>query len=248
MPVNQDNSHFERIEKKFRMTPEQYRELLPVLESRLEKDAYGETLIHTVFYDTPDLYLIRRSVERPPFKEKLRLRSYGTPTEESQVYVEIKRKLNGIGYKRRTSMTFADAKRLLRGEKTDTGQKQIGQEILEFVRRYRPMPAVCLTYRRYAMYGREDPDFRITIDRDLRYRTERPEATDGEDMLPVMPDPDSWILMEIKTLNAIPPWLNEAMSRLKIHQAPFSKIGTCYTLHLAGNLKTCEKRKDEESC
>ena len=245
MLIHQDNSHFERIEKKFRMTPEQYRQLLPVLESHMERDSYGETRVHNIFYDTPDLYLIRRSVERPLFKEKLRLRSYGIPTEESKVYVEIKRKLNGIGYKRRICVNFSDAKRLLKGESIDTGQPQIGKEILEFVRRYHPTPAVCLSYLRYAMYGREDPHFRITIDRDLRYRTERPEAPDEDDMIPVMPDNDSWILMEIKAMNAIPLWLTEEMSRLKIHQAPFSKIGTCYTLHLAGTQSRCEERKEE---
>lgn len=248
MTVSPDNARFERIEKKFRLTPAQYEQLLPVLEEHMARDAYGETRIFNIFYDTPDLYLIRRSVERPLFKEKLRLRSYGIPAEDSLVYVEIKRKLNGIGYKRRISVPFADAKRLLRGEKIATEQTQIEQEVAAFVKRYHPRPAVCLSYLRYAMYGREDPLFRITVDRDLRYRTARPEAPDENGMLPVMPDHDSWMLMEIKAMNAIPLWLTDAMSRLKIYQAPFSKIGTCYTLHLAGGQNNGENRKDDSLC
>lgn len=236
MAAGTDNNRFERIEKKFMMTRQQYETLLPVLNEHMARDAYGETLIWNVYCDTPDYALIRRSVERPRFKEKFRLRSYGVPDGTRPIYAEIKRKLNGIGYKRRISVPFEDALRLLRGEAICSDRPQIENEILAFVRRYRPEPRVCLTYRRYAMTGKDDPDFRMTIDWDIRYRTERPGAPDAEDMRPVLPD-NSQVLMEVKALGAIPRWLLEAMNRLAIRQAPFSKIGTCYTLHIARDLK-----------
>ncbi len=236
MAAGTDNNRFERIEKKFMMTRQQYEALLPVLDEHMAQDAYGETLIWNVYCDTPDYALIRRSVERPRFKEKFRLRSYGVPDGSRPIYAEIKRKLNGIGYKRRISVPFEDALRLLRGEAICSDRPQIENEILAFVRRYRPEPRVCLTYRRYAMTGKDDPDFRMTIDWDTRYRTERPGAPDAEDMMPVLPD-NSQVLMEVKALGAIPRWLLEAMNRLAIRQAPFSKIGTCYTLHIARDLK-----------
>lgn len=226
------NFKFERIEKKFWMTAEQYRSILPLLNARFEPDRFGLSTICNIYYDTPDYALIRRSIERPPFKEKLRVRSYGIPAEEDMVFVEIKRKLNGIGYKRRITVPFSEAKRLLRGESIQCDNPQIEAELLAFVERYHPQPMVYLTYQRHAMTDKDDPQFRVTIDRNLRYRLSGVENPSEEGMLPIMAD-ESCVLMEIKALGAIPQWLIGEMSRLKICQAPFSKVGTCYTRHIA---------------
>ena len=223
---------FERVEKKFWMTDEQYRGLLPTLNAHLKQDRYGDSAVCNIYYDTVDYALIRRSVERPLFKEKLRLRSYGLPEESGKVYVEIKRKLNGIGYKRRIAVPFAEAKKLLRGEAITCSDPQIEGEILAFVRRYRPKPMVFLSYRRTAMTDENDPDLRVTADTELRYRLEDAERPGKNGMKPILED-DSMVLLEIKALGAIPLWLTEEMSRLRIYQAPFSKIGTVYTRHIA---------------
>lgn len=69
---------FQRHEKKFLLTPEQYRAILPLLAERMEADRYGEYTICSLYYDTPAFDLIRASVQKPPYKEKFRLRSYGT--------------------------------------------------------------------------------------------------------------------------------------------------------------------------
>ena len=226
------NYKFERIEKKFWMSAEQYNRLLPVLLSHLQYDGFGLSTVCNIYYDTPDFALIRRSIERPSFKEKLRLRSYGIPTDSDTVFVEIKRKLNGIGYKRRISVPFGKAKKLLRGEAIRCDNPQIEEELLEFVRRYHPRPMVYLTYQRYAMTAGDDSAFRVTIDRDLKYRISEAENPSEEGMRPIMAD-QSAVLMEIKALGAIPRWLTDEMSRLKIYQAPFSKVGTCYIRHIA---------------
>lgn len=223
---------FERIEKKFWMGEEQYHNLLPVLEANTIPDKYGESTICNIYYDTPDYALIRRSIERPLFKEKLRIRSYGMPGEDDIVFVEIKRKLNGIGYKRRIKVPFNMAKNLLRGEPIDCDNPQIEKELLDFVGRYKPAPAVYLSYRRYAMIGKSDPTLRVTIDRNLRYRLTDLEHPSPDNMNPIMEDA-SEVLMEIKAPAAIPIWLADEMSRLKIYQAPFSKVGFCYTRHIA---------------
>lgn len=227
---------FERIEKKFRMTAEQYAALQPVLESRFRRDGYGETTVCNIYYDTPDFMLIRRSIERPLFKEKLRLRSYGIPAEDDAVFVEIKRKLNGIGYKRRVILPFWQAKKLLRGEAVGCGEKQIEKELLEFTDRYHPQPAVYLTYTRFAMTANDDSRFRVTIDRNLKYRMTDIETPNESGMEPIMPN-ETCVLMEIKALGAIPEWFAAEMSRLRIYQAPFSKVGTCYTRHIAPKLQ-----------
>lgn len=231
------NYKFERIEKKFWMSEEQYSALLPVLCAHLQYDGFGVSTICNIYYDTPDFALIRRSVERPLFKEKLRLRSYGIPTDDDTVFVEIKRKLNGIGYKRRISIPFGEAKKLLRGEPIPCDNPQIEEELLAFIARYHPQPMVYLTYQRYAMTARSDPEFRVTIDRNLRYRMSEVDNPSEEGMRPIMAN-ESAVLMEIKALGAIPKWLTDEMSRLKIYQAPFSKVGTCYIRHIA-RICTC---------
>ena len=226
------NYRFERIEKKFWMTAGQYRTLLPILEAHLQHDRFGVSTICNIYYDTPDYALIRRSIERPLFKEKLRLRSYGIPENDTMVFAEIKRKLNGIGYKRRISLPFSEAKQLFRGKPVQCDDPQIESELLAFIGRYHPQPMVYLTYRRCAMTAKDDPDFRVTIDQNLRYRLSDPENPSEDGMKPIMED-DSLVLMEIKSLGAIPQWLTDEMSALKIYQNPFSKIGTCYTRHIA---------------
>ena len=229
---------FERIEKKFWMSASQYSALLPVLENHMTQDAYGTVPVCNIYYDTKDFQLIRRSIERPLFKEKLRLRSYGIPTENDTVFVEIKRKLNGIGYKRRISVPFSQAKALLRGESIECDSPQIERELEEFVRRYHPQPVVYLMYRRFAMTDPDNPELRVTFDSELRYRTENPDQPSAEGMQPFTED-DSAVLMEIKALDGIPLWLVSEMSRLGIRQAPFSKIGACYTRRIAP-ARTCE--------
>ena len=223
---------FERIEKKFWMSRKQYHELLPLLEKKMNHDEYGIVTICNIFYDTPDYALIRRSIERPYFKEKLRLRSYGLPTDADMVFVEIKRKLDGIGYKRRIQVPFYQAKNLLQGKPIGCENAQIEKEILAFVNRYHPEPMVYLSYQRYAMTAKDNPDFRVTIDQNLQYRMDDVENPDETQMQPIMDD-KTMVLMEIKALGAIPMWLTDELSRLKIYQAPFSKIGTCYTQRIA---------------
>ncbi len=225
---------FERIEKKFWMTREQFEKLSECLVANMRKNEYGLSEICNIYYDTPDFSLIRNSIERPLFKEKIRLRSYGIPNDDTPVFVEIKKKLNGIGYKRRIKVPYCDALRLMKGNRVFSSQPQIENEILDFINRYHPEPQVYLTYKRIALSGKEDSDFRVTIDTDLRYKLydeQTPLSNDGNYIM----DDSSMILMEIKSSSAIPEWLLSEMSRLKIYQAPFSKIGTCYLKHIAPN-------------
>lgn len=227
-----NNYKFERIEKKFWMSQSQYEQLLPILTTNLEMDSHGPSTICNIYYDTDDYSLIRKSIERPLFKEKLRIRSYGIPGKQDLVFIEIKRKLNGIGYKRRISTTFEKAKMLIDGQEINSDNPQIEKELLSFVYRYQPKPKVYLTYNRFALLGKDDANFRVTIDQHLYYRLSDPDKPSTDGMNQIMDD-DSLVLMEIKFDKAIPNWLIKEMSRLKIYQAPFSKIGTCYIKHIA---------------
>ncbi len=227
-----DTGTFERIEKKWRMTEEQFNQLLPVAEKYMYYDSHGKSTVCSEFYDTEDFYLIRKSTERPLFKEKMRIRSYGIPTEDSFVFVEIKRKLNGTGYKRRISVPYREAKRLMNGEIINSADFQIEREIGELVKRYNPKSVAVVCCERIAMFEKGNDDFRITFDLNIRYRTENTDLTCGDYGEPVLTDERN-IVMEVKSSFGVPKWLGDELTRLKIYREPFSKIGTAYTNHIA---------------
>ena len=229
-----DTDTFERIEKKWRITPEQFNQLLPVAEKYMCYDSHGQSTVCSEFFDTEDFYLIRKSVERPPFKEKIRIRSYGVPSEDSPVFVEIKRKLNGRGYKRRISVPYCEAKRLMNGEIINSADSQIEREIGELVNRYKTKSVAVVCCERIAMFEKGNDDFRITFDLNIRYRTENTDLTCGDYGEPVINDERN-IVMEVKSSFGVPKWLEDELTRLKIYREPFSKIGTAYTYHIAKN-------------
>ncbi|MDD4832733.1 MAG: VTC domain-containing protein, partial [Clostridia bacterium] len=81
---------FERNEKKYLLTLSQYERVFNEFSKYLKPDEYGEQIICNEYFDTDDYRLIRASIEKPSYKEKLRLRSYGIPNGESEVYLELK--------------------------------------------------------------------------------------------------------------------------------------------------------------
>jgi len=221
---------FERHEKKYRLSEEQYLALRKRLEEHMRPDPYGRHTICSLYFDTPDFLLIRRSLSKPKYKEKLRLRSYGLPGPETTVYLELKKKLDGVTYKRRAAMPYAQAQGyLLRGE-TPEQQGQILREIDWFRDFYKPVPRVLLFYERIALYGLEDPALRITFDTDIRWRMERFDLTEGDDGRPLLQPGER--LMEIKVAGALPFWLARMLSELKIYPTSFSKYGNVYREYL----------------
>ncbi len=219
---------FRRVEKKYRLTPEQKDALLQLIGGRLTPDAHGRNTVCSLYLDTPDHLIIRNSIIARTYKEKLRLRSYGTPTMEDQVFLEIKKKYKGVVYKRREIMTLRQAMAYI-----ESGVKpcdsQIMREIDYAMHFYRqPKPMMLIAYEREAYFDAENPDLRITFDtnvraRDVNCRLEN--GSYGEYLLP-----EDAILMEIKTGGAMPVWLARALSDCGILPGRFSKYGTAYLL------------------
>ena len=149
---------FERYEKKYRLTAEQQRAILQGMAPYMKKDAYGAYTICNIYYDTPDWRLIRTSLEKPVYKEKLRVRSYGVPGEDGRVFVELKKKYDSVVYKRRVTMRADEAVPFLAGQLPDGSFGQIGQEIRWFQQRYRTQPGVFIAYDRLAFAGIDEPD------------------------------------------------------------------------------------------
>ena len=219
---------FERVERKFLLTPRQYDGLMRVLIEYMEMDRYGESTILSLYLDTADSLLIRRSLEKPVYKEKLRLRSYGVPGEEDDVFLEIKTKVSGVVYKRRVRMSLAHAMECLARGAVDKADGQIGREIAYMLSRYRLHPAVVLAYDRTAYAEMEpSPDrLRITIDRNIRSRRTDLDLRLGAEGGPLLSP--GMRLMEVKTARAIPMWLCAALDQYGIRQTSFSKYGRVY--------------------
>lgn len=237
---------FARYEKKYWLTPAQQQALLAATEPRLVKDRYGAYTICNIYYDTPDYRLIRASLEKPVYKEKLRVRSYGVPREDDPVFVELKKKFDGVVYKRRITTTLPEAGPLLAGEDAGAAFGQIGREIGYFQSFYHTAPRVFIGYDRLAFAGAEDPRVRITFDGNLRWRDTDLDLRLGDGGAPLLDD--DRVLMEIKLPGAAPLWLSRLLSELSVFPTSFSKYGACYSRYLLPRACAENSLKEADHC
>ncbi len=224
---------FQRIEVKYLLSDRQYTELLKRLENMAAIDSYGKTSILNIYFDTPDFKLIERSLEKPVYKEKLRLRTYGVASDDTNAFIEIKKKYKGVVYKRRINMPYKDAMDYLTRDKELKERSQISDEIDYFKHFYKGLrPAMAISYDRIAMAGIEDPDLRITFDENIRWRTENLSLTEGnvgKDIL--LPGQH---LMELKIAGAMSMELARILDELEIRKTSFSKYGRGYMEYMYG--------------
>lgn len=217
---------FQRVEKKYQLTQEQYNAFLHAIQTRIQQDEYGLHTIHNIYYDTPYYDLIRDSIEKPKYKEKFRVRGYGRITDDSPVFLEIKKKYSGVVYKRRTSLPMSRARLFLETGLLPENSDQIMQEIAYFMQFHHPEPKVYLAYDRIAYVGTDIPELRITIDRNIRSRYHRLELDYDKDCHILN---NQIYLMEIKVPAAYPLWLADILCNLQIYPISFSKYGAVYT-------------------
>lgn len=218
-------SCFKRYEKKYILTRQQYKAMLLGMAFYMRPDEHPRYTIGNVYYDTADYDLIRTSLEKPVYKEKLRVRSYGVPKDDGLAFVEIKKKFEGVVYKRRVTVTAAEAADWLSGGRPPQ-ESQISREIDWFMRSYHPTPAVYIAYDREAYAGRENSELRITFDTNLRGRDRNVDLRAGDSGSLILPG--DRILMEIKIPGAAPLWLAHLLSENQIVSSSFSKYGTYY--------------------
>lgn len=235
-------SSFQRVEKKYFLTRHQYVALLEAASPYLRPDRYGRYTICSVYYDTEDYRLIRASLEKPVYKEKLRLRSYGVPRDGDTVFVELKKKFNGIVGKRRVVMEAQQAVDYLSGAAVPDDKTQISREIDWFLQSYHPSPKAFIAYDREALSGIEEPSLRVTFDTGLRWRTTELDLRLGDHGAPLLAE--ERILMEIKLPGAAAPlWLSHLLSELEIYPGSFSKYGTCYSREIMGRETPCPTKE-----
>ena len=218
---------FKRYELKYLLTPEQKEKVLAAMQPYMKLDKYGRTTIRNLYYDTDTYLLIRRSTEKPAYKEKLRIRSYSQAVDSSTVFVELKKKYKHVVYKRRISLPYTDAAAWLSKERHPDKHTQIANEIDYFLEYYGSLhPTVFLSYEREAYYCNDGSDFRVTFDDNILCRQKDLSLASDIYGTPILPE--SRVLMEIKCSGGIPLWMTRTLSEEKIYKTSFSKYGTAY--------------------
>jgi SPX domain protein involved in polyphosphate accumulation len=222
------NNYYKRFEQKYQLSDGQYELLKPVLNRVAKPDQYGTSCIRSLYMDTPDYDLIERCIHAKGYKEKLRVRSYGTAdstgiSSDDTVYIELKKKLKGITYKRRMPLSYAALYGYMEGQYSEEPSRA-ANEIEWFLRTWKPRGRFVISYTRLSMEGREDPDLRITLDKNVIA-----QSMDNKDDMPALIDSDEYIL-EIKSISSIPYELSHALSELKVFPVSFSKTKTAYSL------------------
>ena len=218
---------FKRYEMKYMITLEQKEKIVEAMQPYMALDKYGRTTIRNIYYDTDTYRLIRHSIEKPVYKEKLRVRSYSQATEESPVFVELKKKYQSVVYKRRVSMPQDKAMNWLCGKENGGQNVQIEKEIQYFLNYYKDLkPVVFLSYEREAYFAHDGSDFRVTFDDNILCRQEDLSLTSQVCGEPILEE--GKVLMEIKTSGGIPLWMTKVLSEEKVYKTSFSKYGTAY--------------------
>lgn len=217
------NSVFMRYEYKYYLTQEKFDIVLKVIAQNLQADKYGKSTVQSLYFDTDNFRLVRRSLEKPDYKEKMRMRSYGLATPNKKVFLELKKKAIGVVFKRRIELVEQDCYSFLSGNLTL--KSQIAKEITYFNNFYGGLkPKMLLLYDRSAFFDAKS-DLRVTFDENIRYRTTDlclSHSLDGTLLIP------HDVIMEIKVGGAMPNWLTKLLSDNKIYKTSFSKYGNAY--------------------
>lgn len=223
---------FKRSELKFVLSEEQYRAVRRAIEPYMTADKYGRHSICNIYCDTDNSDLIRISLDKPVYKEKLRLRTYGAANDDSPSFLEIKKKYDGVVYKRRVSLPYKSAFDYINGGAFPDGDslsfrdRQQLSEIDYMIKRLSLKPKIVICYDRRAFFGNDDRELRVTFDGCIRWRTDDIDLRKGDGGTPLINQP--FCVMEIKIAAAMPLWLTKILSELKIYHSSFSKYGSIY--------------------
>ena len=228
-PVNTNSTKltFKRFEKKYILSPEQYESFMVAAKDHLVPGEFHKSLVMSIYYDDENYSLIRHSLDAPVYKDKLRIRSYGIPEEDGSVFVELKKKYDGIVYKRRVEMKVREAEAWIAGTAKAPFDSQVVREIDWFLQRGRLEPKVFIGCDRTSWADKDNPELRFTFDSSIRWRDTDLSLTLGDHGNEQLPEDSR--LLEIKVPDAAPLWLAGILSNEKIFPHSYSKYGTYYT-------------------
>ena len=227
-------SIFRRYELKYLMDSDQASAVRDALKEHMEPDRYAFSTIRNTYFDTPNYILARSSIARPMFKEKLRFRSYDSPSCRDRVFVELKRKYDSVVYKRRLAMPLDEAMDWFCGDGKGP-EGQIADE-MSYMKVLHPdiRPAMYLSYDREAYRAKDGSDLRITVDNSILARTEDVDLSSPVYGHPVLPE--GYTLMEVKTMYGYPRWLTSVLSSCRLYKSRFSKYGNAYKEIVLGRM------------
>ncbi len=227
---------FKRYELKYKLDKRQYSLLTQCMQGKMELDEYARHKISNIYFDTDDYRVIRFSLEKPNYKEKLRLRIYGTPSEENPAFIELKKKYDGVVYKRRILDSQKNALSYLSNGYTNENS-QMHKEINYFINTYDDLlqPKIYLSYEREAFFSKDDENFRMTFDFNIKMRDKNVSLYDDEKEDVKILD-DDYVLLEVKTAQGLPFWLIKFLNENEIYKTSFSKYGTAYNRFLLPKL------------
>ena len=228
---------FERIEAKYILNRKQHQQLMKSLAGHIQENQFPHSDITSVYFDSSDCILARKSLEKPAYREKLRLRCYTVPTRESEVFFEIKKKYLGVTYKRRQGLSYGEATDYILFNRIPS-DSQIMKEV-DYLKnsKYQLEPKALISYKRDSWDAINEPDLRITFDRDIRFNL--------KNLLLISPvnehrlGNDDLIIMEIKTINAMPLWLTEILDEMKLYPGNYSKYGNIYQNYIMKGDSKC---------
>lgn len=225
---------FQRNEQKYLLDETQYTLLTAAIAPYMREDEYGKSTICNLYFDTPSHRVIRRSMEKPVYKEKLRLRCYGIPQDYSNAFVELKKKFQKVVYKRRICMPYARAHAWLcenGAPPEEPALRQIAAEV-EWFRHYygQVAPSFLIACERQALFATDDPNLRITFDENIRFRTGDLDLRHGAQGTAILPPGRR--LMEIKAAGALPRWLIDILNGNRIYPTSFSKYAQSFNKYL----------------
>jgi SPX domain protein involved in polyphosphate accumulation len=216
------------------LTAEQKELVLNSISPYISPDAYGNTTIRNIYYDTDSFTLIRKSLEKPIYKEKLRIRSYKQLSPGESAFVELKKKYNGIVYKRRVAMPENEAEKWIAQSEIPPLNTQIKREIEYFRSFYKTLrPTIYISYDREAFFSNEDDSFRVTFDQNILYRLNDLSLCSSSYGNKIIDD--GKCLMEIKCGGGMPLWMTTVLTQNKIYKTSFSKYGMAYKELLYNN-------------
>lgn len=222
---------FKRYEKKYLLDNRQYSLIKDFIKDYVVDDVYKEYNLMSIYYDNDNYELIRRSIEKPKYKEKLRIRAYNPPNKDDYIQVELKKKFDGIVYKRRTQGQYEDV--LNNIYTCEFKDLQVGKEINYFLDYYGQLkPKIYIACKRRSYKGKEDESLRITFDENMTYRFKNiclKEDRENDKSI------NDGIIMEIKVNESMPLWLTKMLDEAKAYPKSFSKVGNAYLKEMENN-------------
>ncbi len=234
-------TEFRRREIKFLITEAQAEELLSFMANKMRPDDYGKSTVKSLYFDTETFRLIRRSLEKPIYKEKFRLRSYGDFSDTTKVFAEIKKKYKSVVYKRRIVLNRAETLDFMKNGPSK-GKSPTEKEIEFFFKRYDNLrPTMLISCEREAYFAKDNDGLRITFDRNILYRDYDLSLALERHGTPILKE--GQVLMEIKAEGALPLWVCKMLSDRKMYKTSFSKYGHAY-IDILAKQKTAERSAD----